>query len=124
MKKASELFGITVAFVEILHHMEYANEKIQDKLYVDTFDKSKISGFSRSWKKAIFERKEGAGILIGQTYRDEGIYYPPCGGHEYGEDNEPGALAISKRIPFWVVATGVNKTVLVPKDSELTIILS
>lgn len=116
MEKAAELFGTTVAFDEILQCIKYTKERTDGKKYVEDID-ILTNSVCNHYRKCFHSRKHGTGILIGQTYRDEGQYWS-------GDTDSPGYLTISKRIPFWVVATGVNKTVLVPKDSGLTVIIS
>jgi hypothetical protein len=70
--------------------------------------------YPTSLRKIIYKKIEDAGVIIGQTTRYEGIYYP-------GDYEEPSYIQRTITCCFWIVATGMNKTVLVPKDSEFKI---
>jgi hypothetical protein len=74
--------------------------------------------YPSSFRKLFFREEEGTGIVIGQTTRAEGYYFPGCSptfGEDYS-DSEPPYLKSTKTFTFWVVATGMNQTVLVPKN--------
>lgn len=72
--------------------------------------------FPAALRKVIFKRQTGSGIIIGQTKKSEGRYVPGTGVGSYMDsDPEPAYLEISNTYTFWVVATDMNKKVLVPK---------
>lgn len=126
--KRKNRFGETVKFTEIFSDVAYIAEKQLEnsKLYdSDQFTiveaKPSISHpgfmyFPTALRKVIFKRQTGSGIIIGQTKRSEGRYVPGTGVGSYMDsDPEPAYLEISNTYTFWVVATDMNKKVLVPK---------
>ena len=116
-----------ILYTEILHAVIYLKDltKIDDKLYTPVPDSIEtIFNFHvKSLRKIVFTKQNGEGIIIGQTRRNEGIYNPnDPGSPPYYDDEAPPYLKTTKRYPFWVVAIGMNKTVLVPKNSEFIVI--
>lgn len=67
-------------------------------------------------KRILFEEFIGEGLVIGQTYRKEGIYHPG-GNSDYwiiGETDQ-GYLETTNVVTFWKVLTKFNNVYLVPK---------
>jgi hypothetical protein len=135
MKKQSEWFGIEIRFGEVLHDTIYFQNKIENKLYAPVDDSLKEAEikqgedyqniYQHSFRKIIFNKleKPEIGIIIGQTTRDEGEYNPGYkGSWPDGGESEPAYLKLIKRYSFWIVATSLNVTKLVPKDSNIMII--
>ena len=124
-KTAQSQFGKLIFFNCIFSHVAYIKEtELKDtKLYVeDKFSivqpKSSVSGhiyFPPALRKVIFKTKNGNGIIIGQTYKREGFYNPRTGGGLSTMDHEPAYLKHTKTYSFWIVATDLNKTVLILK---------
>lgn len=117
-------------FDEIFAEAAYiSNADLKDvKLYTsDKYDivEPKISAregyfqkvFPSAYRKLIFKKQYGTGIIIGQTKKSEGKYYPGSIPGYFGDpgDYEQAYTAVETTYTFWVVATGMNKTVLVPK---------
>lgn len=121
------LFGDTIMFDEVFLTVEYINDfdLIDTKLYdTDTFKVSEpkrnilhdCNIYPRSVRKLIFSKKNGNGIVIGEKVLREGFYNPGCrsSGFNY-EDYEQAYLEVSRQYSFWVVATSMNTTTLIPK---------
>ena len=123
-------FGEKIKYHEILHSIIYVkligskDEIFSKKLYINFIDEIELAEvkysidktrYPSSIRKIVFEKIDGEGIVIGQTRRNEGSYIP--GYYDSREmDGEQASLVISKTYTFWVVAIGMNKTVLVPKN--------
>jgi len=122
-------FGDTIDFTEVFYDVVYIKEFEKEgnhtKFYLGEQDftiaepKPGLGPFDReilpaAFRKVIFKRQEGSGIVIGQTKKYEGIYHPQYydARELYGE---PAYLEPKWTYTFWVVAVGINKTVLVPK---------
>lgn len=122
-------FGDRIEFTEVFHRIVYIVEK--DLNYRKIYDKKESftevpqkESFMRPGKyyypaalrKVIFKRKTGSGIVIGQKNKREGFYRPGClpSGPDF-DSYEPPYLEITGTYTFWVVATSLNETVLVPK---------
>lgn len=74
--------------------------------------------YPASYRKLIFEKNNGSGIIIGQTIKKEGYYSPTCRpSAPYYDDYEPASLDVKKTYTFWIVATKMNEKVLVPKTA-------
>lgn len=125
--KRKNRFGETIEFSEILADVVYVSKldyvAINTKLYVGHNVPSEKSVkkhildkpyFPSAYRKMVFERKTGSGIIIGQTKRVEGVYAPGYYDIVSG-DGEPPYLDPRRVYTFWVVATSMNKKVLVPK---------
>jgi hypothetical protein len=125
-------FAKGIFFNEILFEIIYLKENTDVKLYEPvTLKKAYAKTMSLlqdkviypvSYRKLVFTKFKTKlrGIIIGQTTRSEGKYIP---GHSYPPDDyEQASLKIYKKYAFWVVAVGMNKTVLVPKDSTVLIL--
>lgn len=123
------LFGDVIDFEEILHDIGYIKEKLllNIKLYtgmdftIAEPVKNIISDtnyFPSSCRKLIFHKQKGSGIVIGSKIKKEGLYHPQTGGGfgDNYEDYEQAWLEVTNTKGFWVVATRMNETVLVPKD--------
>lgn len=122
-------FGDRIEFTEIFHDVVYIAEK--DLKYRKIYDGEEIftvvpqkESFSRpgeyyfpaALRKVIFKRSTGSGIIVGQKNKREGFYHPGCSGSGMDfDDYEPAYLEVTGTYTFWVVATGLNQTVLVPK---------
>ena len=131
MNKEPLKFGDKVEFTEVFHGAVYIKEDFSTcRLYypearftvVEPRESTlSIDGgvwFPSAFRKVLFEKKNGSGIIIGQTTRKEG-WYQSGGRQRSPEDWEPPCLDIQKSYPFWVVATSLGKTELVPKDRVL-----
>jgi len=121
-------FGDRIEFTEIFHDVVYIAEedfkyrKIYDgeEIFTIVPQKESVSRpgelyFPPALRKVIFKRKAGSGIIIGQKNKREGFYNPGGRPMRYPDDYEPPYLDITGTYTFWVVATGLNQTVLVPK---------
>lgn len=119
-------FGDTIQFTEVFHDVAYIEEHEKDgnhtKFYLGEQDFTiaepkagiGIELFPAAYRKVIFKRQDGEGIVIGQTKKTEGIYHPSYSNpREF--DYEEAYLEPKFTYTFWVVAIGINKTVLVPK---------
>jgi len=130
MKKIK--FGDTIVFDEVFSDVIYITPKNAElynvKLYEGKFTlvKSKqIDGlwhekvkYPAGYRKLIFGELNGSGIVIGQTMKKEGIYWPGHGSSAPDwDDAEPPMFDTKKTYTFWVVATNMNHTVLVPKEN-------
>jgi hypothetical protein len=124
-------FGKTIEFNERFHAVIYIKNKelIQTKLYLpvtvddaDYFPHKNIP-FSKCIRKLTFNMESGKGIIIGQTTKHEGEYFPAIGRDHYFEDDESeqAYLKISKVYSFWKVATKMNEILLIPKHSNYKI---
>jgi hypothetical protein len=132
--KKNKLFGKEILFNEVLHSILYIKEKnlLGTKLITPVEDSIEVAEvkynkqgrviYQHSYRKIIFKPEHGKGIIIGQTTKSEGEYFPGYyPGLLHMEDIEQASLKLSKRYSFWIVATGMNTQVLVPKDSEVII---
>jgi hypothetical protein len=128
----TNFFGKEILFTEVLHSILYIIDKalLNEKLITPVHDSVKIAEpksdrgrfiYSHSFRKIVFKQEKGQGIIIGQTTRDEGEYWPGFYS-QTTEDAEQATLTISKRYSFWIVATKMNKKELIPKNSEILII--
>ena len=128
MKTKKTNFLKEIEYTEFLCDMVYVKDKslLDKKLYSDdTFEISEAKTdllsnhkkFPPSIRKAVFNKEIGKGIIIGQKVKKEGHYSPTVGGSSvWGyEDYEPAYLAVTKTIKLWVVATDMNRTILVEK---------
>ena len=131
MKKIK--FGDTVVFNEVFSDVIYITPKNAElynvKLYEGKFDVKKSVPindglwhekvkYPAGYRKLIFRKFQGSGIVIGQTMKKEGIYWPGYGPSAPDWDNgEPPMFDIKKVYTFWVVATNMNQKVLVPKEN-------
>jgi hypothetical protein len=126
--KKKENFLQEIEFDEYLSEMVYIMDKslIDKKLYTDnefelsvavedTFTKGRR--FLPSIRKAIFHKEHGKGVIIGQCVKKEGYYSPQISGSMYSgyEDYEPAFLDVKNTIRLWIVATNMNRTILVEK---------
>jgi hypothetical protein len=120
-------FGDRIDFFETFKEVVYINEYdlVDSKLYSgDSYtivpEKASIARpgeiyFPPALRKLIFQRGLGSGIVIGQKRMHEGFYNPGGRPMRYPDDYESPYLEITKVYSMWVVAVGMNKTVLVPK---------
>jgi len=117
-----------IEYTEFLCDMVYVKDKplLDKKLYSDdTFEVSAAKTdllsnhkkFLPSIRKAVFYKETGKGIIIGQKVKKEGHYYPTVSRSYPEDDYEPAYLAVTKTIKLWVVATDMNRTILVEKDN-------
>ena len=122
-KKASakEVFGKRVKFDTVFNNVVYVVDEPSDfsrKLFRDQdFSVAVSTGEHngrppRSSRKVVFDKQSGEGIIRGQTSKHEGKYDP-------GSELEKPTLVRMKTHTFWVVASGINKTVLVEKSSSV-----
>jgi hypothetical protein len=120
-------FSKIIQFTEILDSVIYTLEKTDEKLYIPTQVKDitwSADAFKKCYRKLLFKMNPGEGIIVGQTKRQEGMYIPKGGGaraNDY-EDYEAAYLKISKVYAFWIAYTSMNKQVLIPKESNYTIV--
>jgi hypothetical protein len=129
-------FGDSIEFDEIFLEMVYTNGKenqgtklystseyttVETKEEYDWGQKKYRTKYPGSTKRCVFHKLDApmTGIIIGQTKKSEGEYSPfipsestPNGVYEA----EPASLDVSKVYTFWVVATSMNSTQLVPKN--------
>ena len=142
-KKAKELFGKYISFGVVFSGIVYVSDEPKDfsrKLFEGDDYKEVLpverdpAGFRipgetmlpRSMRKVVFQKTPGEGIIIGQTSKHEGLYdpgYRPSShyGSEPG-DAEQASLERKKTYTFWVVATGINTTVLAEKASSKLVV--
>lgn len=129
-------FGDRIEFNEVFHDVVYIKEKELEKIKLYDTDESDFTivpheerkdllsretylVFRRALRKVLFRREHGEGIIIGQTKRMEGYYepgYQPTGFFDDPTDYEAPYLGITHVYPMWIVATAMNKTVMVPKN--------
>ena len=117
------LFGETITYNEVFSHVEYIDELhlTEEKLYDDsvftpTSPRGRLSGGRRYYhcfRKLIFKHESGNGIVIGECSKKEGEYFPgdPA-------DYEMPYLAPTKTYSFWIVATDMNRQILIQKSNE------
>ena len=131
MKKIK--FGDTIVFDEIFSDVMYITPKNAElynvKLYEDKFTLVKSVPindglwhekvkYPAGYRKVIFSELHGSGIVIGQTMKKEGYYWPGYGPSAPDwDDVEPPLFDSKKTYTFWIVATNMNQKVLVPKES-------
>ena len=127
--KIKNQFGKRISYKEILSRVVYIENKsecIDIKLTEDSKFQEVVAvndnwnertKWPQAYRKLVFDEEYGEGIIIGQTKRSEGKYYPshPASPPDY-DDAEPAVLEIKKTYTFWVVATEMNRTILVPKE--------
>lgn len=135
MKKIK--FGDTIEFDEIFSHVLYIKDKnLYDVKLIDVNESDIDVTHSRSemlfnddgllkkkekypagYRKLIFSKYVGKGIIIGQTMKKEGYYWPGYGSSAPDwDDAEAPSFDIKKVYTFWIVAIGLNQKVLVPKN--------
>lgn len=120
--RAKDIFGKVVKFDVIFSNVAYVKNEddiIFTKLFVtDSFDvvlpdiMNTVNGLAQppaSYRKVIFKRVHGTGIIIGQTSKHEGLYNP--------SENKQASLTRKSTHTFWIVATDINKIVLAEKDT-------
>jgi hypothetical protein len=127
--RAKDLFGRRVKFEETFSDVAYVKDEPADfsrKLYEgDDFerlvapvnpvrDADTKSRPPASFRKVVFSRTSGEGIIIGQTSKHEGLYDP-------GTSEAQPSLERKRTHTFWVVAVGINKTVLAEKSSTVLV---
>lgn len=124
MKKLQ--FGDTIVYDTIFAKVAYISEYelasaelFDDDVFTIVEPRSGKGLFDRpfypaAYRKIILKRQEGEGIVIGQTRKVEGIYHSSYANHRE-RDYESAYLEPKRNYLFWVVAIGINKTVLVPK---------
>ncbi len=121
------LFGEVIDFDEILHDIGYIKEKelVDTKLYtgmdftiVEIIDKGDTSYKPSAYRKFIFHKQCGSGIVIGSKIKKEGLYHPQtgCSFTNNYEDYEQAYLEVTNTQGFWVIATRMNETLLIPKN--------
>lgn len=124
--RAKDLFGKTVKFDVVFSDVAYVKSEPADfsrKLFEgDEFERltpeivtDGQTGLANSrppasFRKVVLSRQHGEGIIIGQTSKHEGLYDP-------GSGSVQASLERKKTYTFWVVAVGINKTVLAEKDT-------
>jgi hypothetical protein len=137
MKKTK--FGNVIKYKEVFDQVMYIDQMhlVKEKLYdnekyytkTDPYrsdpqnlhnlsSKSEKPKYYHSLRKIIFRREEGEGIIIGQTIKKEGEYTPGYKGGWNGDcvtEDEPPYIDFTRVYSFWIVATGINQQVLVPK---------
>ena len=134
MKKKIK-FGDKIEFTEKFCNVVYINNKeyYDTKLY-DSVDYDKLnikrpitdiirSGllqekvkYSSGYRKLIFTKESGSGIVVGQKIMKEGYYWPGSGpSAPYYDDSEPPSFDVKWTYTFWEVAIGMNQKILVPK---------
>jgi hypothetical protein len=127
-------FGKKIKFTEVFHAIIYIKER---ELLLTKFlagdpllEKVEIANpnygidkilYPNAVRKIIFNECKGEGIIIGQTTKKEGFFHP---GYidTFGVEGEQASLEVKKVYSFWVVAVGMCKIKLVPKDSKYEII--
>lgn len=128
--KQHRLFGRKITFNESFSHVVYIDRKselvdkrLYDQMEIDEVNVIKSADgdkrFVSSYRKAVTAQHEiMEGIIIGQTKKLEGLYSPGYKGTWYDGYHEPehAYLDVKKTIRYWVVAVGMNKTMLVEKD--------
>jgi len=130
MKKKIK-FGDKIEFTETFSHVVYiTNKEYYDTKLYDTVDydkliikKPSISGilqekvkYPAGYRKLIFSKENGSGIIVGQTMKREGNYWPGYGPHAPDwDDAEPPIFESKRTYTFWEVAIGMNQKILVPK---------
>lgn len=131
--KSTNKFGKKIKYQEILSRVAYISlksELIDQKLYesmefpeVEVKTKPSLEGprkqYPYSYRKLVFDEELGEGIIIGQTKRMEGQYNPSIGSSFNGDgmsEAEAAYLEVKNTYAFWVVATEMNRTVLIPKE--------
>lgn len=138
--KADKAFGQTANFKVVLHEIAYVKDEPKDfsrKLFlgdkyeqvhpIEEAPKNVIQLTEKrrprlvaSDRKVIFAKQEGSGIIIGQTIKREGEYLPSTESYYNGDctsEAEPPQFNQRKAVAFWIIATGINKTVLAEKES-------
>ena len=129
--KTKNNFGKEIEFNERFHSVIYIKNKelLQTKLYIpviadnaDYFPNKNIP-FTKCVRKLTFNMESGKGIIIGQTTKHEGEYFPKTlsGTYFYDDGFEQAYLKITKVYSFWKVATKMNEILLIPKHSDYAI---
>lgn len=128
--KRKNMFGETIEFTEIFSRVIYVDRNdhliTSSKLYedgrefpiVEPVHRDLRTYFPAAYRKVVFQRMNGSGIIIGQTKKSEGMYHPgssPTGYFADPTDFEQAYVDYKWTYTFWVVATDLNKTVLVLK---------
>jgi len=127
-------FGDTIEFDEIFSHVLYIKDKnLYDVKLIDVNESDinvnkpikdgllhKKEKYPAGYRKIIFSKYIGNGIVIGQTMKKEGHYWPGYGPSAPDWDAEPPSFDTKKVYSFWIVAIGLNQKVLVPKIKEET----
>ena len=133
MKKLK--FGDRINFDEIFYDVlyitnkEYYDTKLYDisinpdslnitKPYKDGLLHEKVKKYPAGYRKLVFTKESGNGIIVGQTMKREGYYWPGYGPSAPNwDDSEPPVFDAKKTYTFWIVATKMNEKVLVPKTT-------
>lgn len=128
MKKIK--FGDTIEFDEIFSHVLYIkDENLFDVKLIDVNESDvnvtipykdgllhKKDKYPAGYRKIVFSKHNGQGIIIGQTMKKEGHYWPGYGPSAPDwDDAESPSFDTKKVYTFWIVAIGMNQKVLVPK---------
>ena len=124
MKKESN-FLKEIEYNEYLSDMVYLVDKklIDEKIHFPNtyqvveghYDLGDTLKWPSCIRKGVFVEEKGKGVIIGQCSRREGIYHPYIPAGTWGEDYEPAWLEVKRTLKLWVVATKMNRTVLVEK---------
>jgi hypothetical protein len=141
-KKAKEVFGKHASFGVVFSGIVYVSDEPADfsrKLFEGDEYKEVLPVaqdrvnrlfpekpyLPKSMRKVIFQRTPGEGIIIGQTSKHEGLYDPGVPGVKHNSWDSDGdssaeqaSLSRKKTYTFWIVATGINTTVLAEKESS------
>ncbi len=132
--KRKNRFGETIEFDEIFSRVIYVDRKdlaiVSEKLYEEDgrvfpivepklrLDDFTSEYFPPAYRKIVFQKTKGSGIIVGQTKKIEGAYHAISSPTGYGADPtdfEPAYTECKLTYTFWVVAVGMNAAVLVPK---------
>jgi hypothetical protein len=127
-------FGETIEFDEIFSRVIYVDRNnlaiAAEKLYEEEgrvfpivesqprIDDFTSEYFPPAYRKIVFQKTKGSGIIVGQTKKIEGAYHTVCAPYGINADPtdfEPAYTECKLTYTFWVVAVGMNATVLVPK---------
>lgn len=86
---------------------------LEEDIIKETLD-FKIESYNKnsSYKKLVFKKQSGKGIIIGNCIRWEGFYNAS---DDYLEETEPAYFTKVKCFKLFKVATSMNKIVLVDK---------
>ena len=88
------------------------------KPYKDGLLHEKVKKYPAGYRKLVFTKESGNGIIVGQTMKREGYYWPGYGPSAPNwDDSEPPVFDAKKTYTFWIVATKMNEKVLVPKTT-------
>jgi hypothetical protein len=91
--------------------------KFMDKIYFNLTFKEVF--YIDNYRKVCLFMEYGEGYIIGQTVKKEGICHSGSKpSSPFFDDGDPPYFECKETIPFWKVAVGFNKIVLVPKRSD------